>query len=546
MNWSKIFNKIKNINPRQKENKSKVYEVEDLDINEREDYVGKLKVEKKLKKNIETIKKVLGDSFDLNIRYVKSRKLKRKIAIVYLASVADTKGIEEIIESIKLSQNLEQLERNNKKITNFIGYEVLENKDINIKDNFSDIFHNLTTGSTIILIENTSEAIMCETKGFPTRSIQEPENEIVIRGSRDGFVENIFTNMSLLRIRIRVPHLWFENIQIGSLSKSNIVMGYIKGLASEELVDEVKARLEKIDIDTVLESGYIQEFIHDEPFTLFPLIDRTERPDRVTSCLVEGKVVILTSNTPFALILPTMINHFLQAPDDYNEPFPVTSLLRILRYIAFGLSIFLPGLYVAIINFHPEFLPYPLLMRIIATREGVPFPVFIESLIMETIFEILREAGLRLPMAIGSAVSIVGGLVVGEAAINAGLVSPPMVIIVALTAIASFTTPSYAIGLSARVLRFVVLFAGAAMGLFGIQFISIIILIHLCSLRSFGQPYFQPFGPLMIQDIKDSIIRLPFWKLITRPKLIGGRDPQRERENQKPKSPENPDRNKGD
>ncbi|MFW6006543.1 MAG: spore germination protein, partial [Halanaerobiales bacterium] len=399
------------------------------------------------------------------------------------------------------------------------------------------ILNNISLGTSVILIDGFAETILCETKGPETRSIEEPTNEISIRGPRDGFVENIYTNISLLRKRIRTPHLWLENFKIGDLTKTEIAIAYIKGLASEELIEEVRSRLQKIDIESVLESGYLQEFLKDEPYTLFPLIERTERPDKVISCLTEGRVAILTNNTPFVLVVPTKYNMLLQTPDDYYEDFHIGSLIRILRHLAFIISILLPGSYVAIVNFHPELLPVGLLLRIASSREGVPFPVIVESLLMESIFEILREAGIRLPQAIGPAISIVGALVLGEAAINAGLVSPPMVIIVALTAIASFTTPDYTLANTARILRYIFILLGGTLGLFGIQYGFLLTAIHICSLRSFGQPYFSPFAPLIWQDLKDSIIRLFLWQHTTRPKLVGGKEPEKQDNNQKPKNP---------
>ncbi len=532
MNLGNFLNKIFN-----NKNKKKIYSMENLDISERENAIKNMTVSASLENNLETIKELYGNSIDLNIRRFKVGANELPAALVYLSGLSSAGNIEELLKIVEVELlKIEELSGN--KLYSTIKTRLLNNKKIQISNKFTEILSATTRGLSALLFDGISEVIICETEGFQIRSIEEPDNEIVIRGPRDGFVENIFTNTSLIRQRINVPHLWFEKMEIGSLSKTRVALGYIKGLASEELIAEVKSRLKKIDIDNVPESGIIQEYIHDSYLTVFPLIGRTERPDRVVSCLVEGKVCILTDNTPFVLLLPVYFSFFLQAPDDYYETFPIGSFVRVLRYISFAISLFLPGIYVAVINFHPELLPIDLLLRIAATREGVPFPVIIEALLMEGLFEVLREAGVRLPRAIGSAISIVGALILGDAAIQAGLASPPMIIIVALTAIASFTTPSITLGIAARILRFFFLLLGATIGLFGIQFGILLLLIHLSSLRSFGQPYFQPFAPFIWQDMKDSILRLPVWKFIKRPALLTGQEPQRQKKGQKPRKPD--------
>jgi spore germination protein KA len=520
-----------------KKDKKKIVDFEDLDIDEREDYINELEFRSDLEENINMIKDLLGGSCDFNIRRFKLGAEEISGALIYMSGLTDTKSIEEILESLEMDllkfQSFSK-EKAKASIYDTITNRLLNNKNIQESSKVNKVLNELSLGSSAIFINGISNAILCETKGFQVRNVTEPESEKVIRGPRDGFVENIFVNTSLLRQRIRVPHFWIQDFEIGSLSKTQVAMAYIKGLASEELVDEVRSRLEKIDIDTVLESGYLQGYLHDKSLTVFPLIMRTERPDKVVSCLVEGKVAILTNGTPFVLTLPTTFNMYLQSPDDYYELSPITSIIRMMRYLAYIFSILLPGLYVAVLNFHAELLPSKLFLRIAATRGGIPFPIVIEALIMGGLFEFLREAGLRLPKAAGSAISIVGALVLGDAAIKAGLASPPMVIIVAITAISSFTIPRIAFGLSARIFRFIFLFLGGTIGMFGIQFGIIILLIHLCSLRSFGQPYLQPFAPLIWQDLKDSLVRLPWWQLVNRPFLLGGREEQRQKGDQKP------------
>ncbi|MFW6409512.1 MAG: spore germination protein [Halanaerobiales bacterium] len=537
LNW---LQKMKNMFNK----KNKTYTMEDLDLSEIKAYVKDLKVEQKLHKNITVINELLGESYDLSIREFKLAGGDIRGIIVFLSGMIESRALERLFHSLEIE--IREVKKSTNKIKaaykkgdllEYLSQNILNNESLVKTNDFKEVFTDLTSGGSAVFLDGINEVLLCETRGYAVRSLEEPNNEIVIRGPREGFVENLYTNTSLIRKRLKIPNLWLEEMEIGDLSQSKVVIAYIKGLASEELLNEVKDRLKKIDIDTVLESNIVQEYLTDSWLSPFPQIIQSERPDRAVSCLVEGKVVILVENTPFVLMLPATLNMFLQAPDDYNDTFIVSSLIRLLRYFTFLVSIFLPGLYIAIANYNPELLPVSFLLRIASTREGVPFPLIVESLLMEGVFEILREAGLRLPMAIGSALSIVGALVLGEAAINAGLVSPPMVIVVAITAIASFTVPNYSMGLAARILRFGFLFLGGLLGMFGIQFGILLVLIHLCSLRSFGQPYFQPFAPLIWQDLKDTLIRAPWWSLGKRPVLMGGREPERQPPGQKPEKP---------
>jgi len=354
-------------------------------------------------------------------------------------------------------------------------------------------------------------------------------------------VENLQVNTSLIRLRLPIPQLWIETMTLGRLSRTQIALLYLKGLARDKLIREVRSRLQQIDIDGVLGTGYIEDFIKDSPFSPFPIAFRTERPDKVTGALLEGRVAIMVGGSPFALIVPTELPMFMQAPDDYFEPLPIGAFIRLLRYAALIVSLILPGIYVGVVTFHPELLPTTLFLRIISYREGVPFPVVFEMLLLELIFELLREAGLRLPPAIGSAISIVGALILGDAAIRAGLVSPGVVIIVALTAIAGFTTPSYSLSIAFRLLRFTYTILGATFGLFGVQFALLLTIIHLCSLRTVGMPYLSPLAPLILSDLKDSIITFWWWGMRTRPKLIGGREPLRQPLGQKPVPGQDPE-----
>ncbi len=507
------------------------------DISEREAAFKKTPLVASLEANLRKITELTGSSYDLNIRRCLAGPEKVHAAVVFLDGLVNKESIDDLLRIVNLETfktGIEGVEQ--KEIYDTVKRRLITT-DLREAENMEDLYDGISLGDTVLIFDGTARAILCETRGWNLRAINEPEAETVIRGPREGFIESLRVNTSLIRRRIRSPNLWLESVNIGSLSKTEVVIAYIKGLAGEGLLGELRSRLERIQIDGVLESGLIEEFIRDAPYSLFPTVLRTERPDIVASSLLEGRIAIFTNGTPFVLLVPGEFAMFLQAPDDYNEVFPIGSFIRTLRIFSFLMSIFLPGLYVAILNYHPELLPTVLILTVQATREGVPFPVAAEVVIMELAFEILREAGLRLPRAIGPAISIVGALILGEAAIRAGLVSPGVVIIVALTAIASFSTPVFSLSISARMLRFLIVILGATFGFLGIQVGFLLMLVHLLSLRSFGYPFMAPYGPFIWGDMKDNIIRNLWWKMVKRPRLLGYREPQRQPAGQGPRLP---------
>ncbi|MDQ1910646.1 spore germination protein [Paenibacillus sp. GD4] len=394
-------------------------------------------------------------------------------------------------------------------------------------DNYADLLLAVLSGDTGLIVGGSTQAIVIGLRGAEKRSIAEPETESVIRGPREGFVESLRTNTSMIRRKLKTPRLKMKPMTIGRESNTNIVVTYLDSIADPQVVQEVVKRLEKIDIDAVLESGYIEEFIQDSAWSPFPQIQYTERPDMVAAALLQGRVGIVIDGTPFVLLVPFVFMEIMQASEDYYERFQIATLLRWLRYLFFGLSLLTPGLYVAISTFHQDLLPTQLLLSVAAARESIPFPAVVEALIMEITFEALREAGIRLPKTIGSAVSILGALVVGQAAVEAGIVSAPVVIVVSITGIASFTIPRFNGAIAVRMLRFPIIFAAAVFGMYGILIAVMLIMGHLASLRSFGVPYLSPIGPLSSRDMKDIAIRSPWWAMETRPAFMPVMDEQR-------------------
>jgi spore germination protein KA len=513
-----------------------------LDLSQREAVFQDLPLSTRLESNLEMFRQVTGGSYDINIEQFLSGPEKVPAALLYVEGLVDASMLDELLRAVKIDIFLTGLEDLQKKdILETTRQRLLNIIESQIAGDMAALYYGVSKGRAALLFDGTAQALILETQGWKTRAITEPASEPAIRGIREGFVEDIRTNTALIRRRIRSPNFWIEGQEIGSLGKTEVAFAYLKGLVAEDVLGELRSRLDNIDLDGVLGTGYIEEYITDNPYFLFPSILSTERVDRVAGALLEGRVAIFVDGSSFALVVPADFNLFLQAPDDYFEPFPLGTFIRFLRYVSFFIALFLPGVYVAILTFHPELLPVPLLLRIQAAREGVPFPVVAETFFMEAIFEILREAGVRLPMLVGPAISIVGALVLGDAAIRAGLVSPGVVVIVAFTAIASFTAPVFTLGLAARILRFIIIILGAAFGLLGIQFGLLLILIHLVTLRSLGQPYMAPFAPFIWEDMKDALFSLFRWQMVYRPKLLGYREPKRQRTGQKPHPPQKGD-----
>lgn len=454
---------------------------------------------------------------------------KTKAFLIYMEGLCNTEEIDASVLSPLMDERAAKFDTLNelleKKIT------VSKAKEFNT---WTDCVKHLSMGSPLLLVENESKGFAFGLAKWEKRSVEEPSAESVIRGAREGFTETLGVNTSLLRRRIRSPQLKMVPMSIGRYTQTEMIVAFMDGITDPTLVEEISKRLKRIDIDGILESGYIEEMIEDNPYSPFPQILNTERPDVAVSNLLEGRVVILVDGTPFALIAPTTIFSLLQSSEDYNQRFLISTAIRCLRYVFAGISLLFPSLYVAVLTFHHELIPTPLLLTMASSREQVPFPALVEALIMEITFEALREAGIRLPKQVGATVSIVGALVIGQAAIQAGIVSAPMVMVVGITGIASFTIPRYTTGVALRMLRFPMIFLAGSLGLMGVMLGVIFILIHLCTLRSFGVPYLTPMAPMKFRDMKDVLIRAPLWKLNTRPHLTGDFNKYRQAPHQKP------------
>ncbi len=492
-----------------------------------------------IKKNLKKLKEDLGNSNDLVTREIVSGTPNLTVAFVYIDGLTDTTSVSEftiqtVMDEIGKIPSKEEL--HGEYILNVLKEKSFTIGELNVLTDWKMVYQHLISGDTIVFIDGCAEGIAAGTKGGERRSVSEPTAQTVIRGPREGFTESIRTNTALLRRKIKSPYLWLEETQIGRVTQTDVGIMYIHGIVEEEIVQEVRERLGSIDIDGILESGYIEELIETTHVTLFPTIYNSERPDVIAANLLEGRVAILVDGTPFVLLVPTTFNMFFQSAEDYYQRFDVGSLIRVLRYISFVIGLLLPSFYVAIINFHQEMIPTSWLLKLAVQREGVPFPAVVETFIMELIFEVLREAGVRMPRTVGSTISIVGGLVLGEAAVEAGIVSAAAVIVVSLTAIASFVSPTYNMGIAARMLRFILLIFASILGMYGISIFLLLLVLHLCSLKSIKVPYMAPYAPLVTSDMKDSFFRFPFSKMKKRPKLINQKNPVRFRSDGQPEN----------
>ncbi|MFC4078021.1 spore germination protein [Salinithrix halophila] len=454
--------------------------------------------------NLAYIRKSLFHTQDLKTRELSYHG--RDGVLVYLNTMTAFEKIQDgILKPMSLSEGEKPLE------------EVLTSPQVETEEELDPAIEQLIHGHIILFFEGLKECYVAQAHAVYRRAVAEPDHEKVLRGSHEGFVENLLVNLHLVRKRIDNQQLMVRYLTVGKKNKAKLALVYMHDLASSEIVEEVERRLQFIRADSILSSGYVQEYLEGSSYSPFPQMLNTERPDRVIGNLMEGRVAILMEGTPTALIVPITFTAFYQSIDDYNmRPF-IGSFFRLIRFISFFLAIFLPSFYISIVSFHYEVIPSELVFPMKSSVEIVPFPPILEALLLELTVELIREGGIRLPAPIGQTIGIVGGLVIGESAVRAGLVSNTMVIVVALTAIASFVVPSNEMGASVRILRFPMMALASLFGFLGMMFGALLLLIHLTRLESFGTPFFAPAIPLRLKDMKDMIVRLPLWKLNERP-----------------------------
>jgi len=480
-----------------------------------------------LNNDLELLKEKIGHNSDVHFRNFNIKLLNRKATLIFVEGMQQSDFINKHILNPLMIEGYSHYNPFQVDIAKYVKEHLLPVIHVNEMESINTLSKMILYGYTVLLIEGMSTALMVGIPDAPSRSVDEPISDALIRGPRVGFTEVLSENTALLRRHGLNDNLVMNANYVGNKSQKTLVIAYMKDIANDELVSEVKERIAKLDFDYFAESGYVEQLMEDNIFSPFQQFQNTERPDKVIAALLEGRIAILLDGTPFALIAPASFMMLFQSPEDYYQRWISGTFTRLLRIGVAFLSLFAPALYISFISFNPGLIPTQLAMTIIESRQGVPFSSILEVLILEISIEILRESGIRLPKPIGPAMGIVGGLVVGEAAVRAGLVTPFLVIVVALTAISSFTIPEYSLGISIRLLRFVAMFFAAILGLYGTIIFFLLLSTHLIHLRSFGLPYLSPISPLQAGDNKDVFLRSPLKFMRDRPKSLKTKNKKR-------------------
>ena len=467
-----------------------------------------------LEENINYIRDALCNTDDLKTSTIKLNG--KPGMIVYLETIVDMEQFQKdffpLLTNMKDEQSLDDV---------LVGPEVQKNNQLN------QVVLEMLKGHSAIFMKDETNCWLINHLQVNSRSPEEPENEKTIRGSHKGFIEELDVNLNLIRERIQNAQLTIKYFTLGTETNINVAMIYMNDIANPSTVEEVQERIESISSDMVFTPGYIEEDLEDSAFSPFQQVLFTERPDKVEANLIEGRVIIMSEGATDATIVPVTFFSFFQSPDDYNIRFFAGSAFRLLRIFCFWGSLTLPAIYIAVIAFHFEIIPFDMVEIVKGSIENIPFSPFIEALIMLVTIELIREAGIRLPTPIGQTIGIVGGLIIGDAVVNAGLVSNIMVIIIALTAIMSFCIPSYEMGNTVRILSLPVMLGAATLGFVGIVFALLIIFVHLCTLQSFRTPYLSPLIPFHFKELQDAIIRLPNWMNNYRPTELHTKKPSK-------------------
>lgn len=466
------------------------------------------KLSSSLEENVINLRTVMSNSSDLTIKHAKAGG--HTICIIFCEGMASTETMADLIfrpiNSLEKEMPVGELAKSLEEGLLLAG----EQKQ---SDTYEDICLDIMSGFVTILVDGIDRGISVGVQGYASRSVEQPSTHNNVRGSRDGFVEVVRTNISLVRRRMKSPDLVFKMMQLGDMSNTDVCLCYIKGAADKKLIKEVEKRLKAIPLNTIIECGYIQSFLENPGNQLFSEIGTTERPDTFTSKLHEGKIGILVDGSPFALYVPKLFMENFNVIDDYTGRPIYTAVIRIIRYMALIIATVTSGFYVALANFNPELFPEALLLNLATSIQDTPYPLLAECLVIHIFYEIMREAGLRIPTNIGHAVSIVGGLVIGDIVVSAGLVGAPMVLMVAVSAITSFVVPD--LYDSIVVLRFAYIIVGGIWGLFGITVLSALVTIKLCSQESYGVPHTSPVSPFSPKAMRDFILRRD-WKILSK------------------------------
>jgi spore germination protein len=480
---------------------------------------------------IELLKPKVEKNEDIILRFFYIKKVGIKGAVIYLDGVNDPQALHQhVLRPLIIDDGQQEPPAESQvKSIDYLAEHCLSASKIQKTDRLMPLISSIFDGLLVVIADGFTEALIIDIHGGQTRANEEPPAEKAYRGPRDGFIEVLDLNIPLIRRRIKDPNLVVEKITIGRRTRNKVAILYIEDIADRNIVDEVRKRISSIDIDGVLAVSYIEQLVEQSRYSPFPQARPTERPDRVAADLLEGRVAVLLDGTPVVLTLPSLFVEFFQAPEDYYERPVSASVIRFLRYVAFFLAISLPAIYISLLSYHIELIPFELVVSLAQSRKAVPFSVVTEVVIMSIIIQLIIEAGLRLPGPVGQTIGVVSGIVLGQAAISSNLASPGMVIVISVTTIATFTLSSPSLVLTVRVLQFPMVLLATTLGIFGTSVGWFLILFHLISLESVGIPYLSPIAPTRYQDLKDTFIRTFMQNMITRPVSIPGKNKVRYR-----------------
>ncbi|MCL2851899.1 MAG: spore germination protein [Defluviitaleaceae bacterium] len=467
--------------------------------------------------NIAVLEKLFTDCGDVVKRkFSVGSRTSNVLYMIYLDNLVDRDTIERrIIEPIVRS-GWRGEDAGNLNMLEYLSNGGITTVDFSQTQDFAEMVDAVLSGDTALFVDGYSGGLVVSTKGWPNRGVQSAETEVVVQGSKEAFSETFRINTVLIRRRIRDTRLKLKQMYIGERSKTSVGIMYMDDIVRHDILEELEKRLNSIEIDALLDVGYVEQMTADDWLSPFPQYQTTERPDKAAAAILEGRIVVVVDNSPFVLILPTTLNSMMQAAEDYYQGWEMMSATRILRYMAVFMGLSLPALYIAIAVYHPSMLPTLLIHKLAEARRDVPFPATLEIILMDFAFELLREAGVRLPSAIGGTIGIVGGLIIGQAAVEAGLVSPIVVIVVAVTGISTFVIPSFRLVNGFRLMKYVLIFFASILGLFGFWIGFLIVLLHLSALKSYGIPYMFPYVAGEVNryaDYKDTIVRAPLFMM---------------------------------
>jgi len=475
-----------------------------------------MRLTKNLKQNKTALQEALRDCGDIVWREFLVGG-NGKVLMLYTDNIVDGEAIREsILETVMLDYQSGKAEG----LLENLLEEAIAIGEVKKITTVEEVCDGVLWGDTILLMAGDNFALQATTKKFPNRGVSKAETEVVVQGPKDAFMEVMAFNIVLTRRRIRDPKLKLKRKKAGRRTRTDVALMYMEDLVRPEILRKVEKQLDNMDLDGVLDSGGMEQLLENRQYSPFPQLQMTERPDKTAAALLEGRIVLLADNTPYAILLPATLNTFFQAAEDYYERWEIMSFIRLIRFGAAFLAVTLPGLYIAFSVYHPQLMPTALALKIASTRATIPFSVIGEVLIMELAFELLREAGIRLPSPVSSTIGIVGGIIIGSAAVEAGIVSPAVVIVAALTGICTFVIPNVSIVSGIRISKYLVILLASVFGIFGVWAALLLLLAHLASLTSYGIPYLYPFCSSSINDDidwEDSIFRLPLSKMKRRP-----------------------------